>query len=81
MAIKGGRIQARFEGLAAGEYAVAMYHDENNDTQFNKGIFGIPKEGYGVSNNVVHKLRAPNFEEARFQLTTGTKEVRIRVHY
>jgi uncharacterized protein (DUF2141 family) len=79
--IKGGRVQVRFDHLPYGEYAVAMYHDENGDARFNKGAFGIPKEGYGVSNNVVHRLRAPDFTEARFVLASGVQETTIHVHY
>jgi len=47
--IKDRRVQVRFDGIPFGNYAVSMYHDENGDARFNKGLFGIPKEGYGVS--------------------------------
>jgi uncharacterized protein (DUF2141 family) len=53
----------------------------NGDAKLNKGMFGIPSEGYGVSNNVVHKLRPPAFSEARFQLDGAARELTIHVHY
>jgi uncharacterized protein (DUF2141 family) len=81
VAIVKGRVQVKFEGLPAGDYAVSMYHDENDDAKFNKGMFGIPKEGYGVSNNVIHRLRAPNFDEARFRIGDPNTAVQIHVHY
>src|SRR5262245_14060955 len=65
--IDGGRAELPFADVPPGEYAVAMYHDENDDGKLNKGLFGIPKEGYGVSNNLIHVTRAPRFTEARFQ--------------
>jgi uncharacterized protein (DUF2141 family) len=32
----------------------------------NKNMLGIPKEGYGVSNNVKNLMSAPSFKEAKF---------------
>lgn len=79
--IVGAQVLVRFEQLPSGTYAVAMYHDENGDAKFNKGLFGIPKEGYGVSNNIVHAVRAPKFSEAVIPVSDGVKEIAIRVHY
>ena len=79
--IHDGRADVRFDDLPFADYAVSMYHDENDDGKLNKGLFGVPKEGYGVSNNVVHARRAPKFEEARFRLDATTHIVTINVHY
>jgi uncharacterized protein (DUF2141 family) len=76
-----GPVKVRFDGLAYGQYAVSMYHDENDDGTLNKKAFGIPKEGYGVSNNIVHSMRAPGFSEAAFALNSAVKDVNIHVHY
>jgi len=54
--------------LPKGEWAVAVYHDENNDKKINKNFFGIPKEHYGFSNNVKPVFSAPSFEKAKFKL-------------
>jgi uncharacterized protein (DUF2141 family) len=35
-----------------GSYAVAAYHDENNNDKLDKAFTGIPNEKYGFSNNV-----------------------------
>jgi uncharacterized protein (DUF2141 family) len=80
-AIEGGRVQVRFDDLSYGDYAVSMYHDENGDQKLNKKIFGIPTEGYGVSNNVVHGMRSPKFAEAKFVLAEVEREIQIHVHY
>jgi len=79
--IDDARAEVRFDEVPPGEYAIAMYHDENDDGKLNKGLFGIPKEGYGVSNNVSHATRAPRFVEARFQFDGLSRTVSIRVHY
>ena len=79
--IEGGRVEVRFDSLPHGVYAVATFHDENADEKFNKGLFGRPKEGYGVSNNVVHARHAPTFEEAQFRLDGDLRTLEIHVHY
>jgi uncharacterized protein (DUF2141 family) len=38
--------------VANGSYAVAAYHDENNNNKLDKSFVGIPNEKYGFSNNV-----------------------------
>ena len=79
--IDGARAEVRFDEVPPGEYAIAMYHDENDDGKLDKGLFGIPKEGYGVSNNVTHATRAPRFAEARFPFDGVSRTISIRVHY
>jgi uncharacterized protein (DUF2141 family) len=54
--------------LPKGVWAVAVYHDENNDKKINKNFFGIPKERYGFSNNVKPVLSAPSFNKTKFEL-------------
>ena len=34
-----------------GRYAVVVYHDENDNRQFDRNWIGLPTEGFGVSNN------------------------------
>jgi uncharacterized protein (DUF2141 family) len=79
--ITDGGVEVRFDDLPLADYVVSMYHDENDDGKLNKGLFGVPKEGYGVSNNVTHAMRAPRFEEARFRFATVLHTVAIKVHY
>src|SRR5574343_388742 len=37
--------------LKPGKYSFKYFHDENNDEKLNTNFMGIPKEGYGFSNN------------------------------
>ncbi len=58
-----------FDGLVAGTYAVAVSHDKNENQKIDTNFLGVPKEAWGVSNNIRFKLRPPKFEEAQFSLT------------
>jgi uncharacterized protein (DUF2141 family) len=69
-----------FKDLAKGNYAVVVYHDENNNDELDTNLIGMPKEGIGVSNNVMPKMSKPKFEEAKFTLTTD-KSLPINIRY
>lgn len=58
--------QAIFSGIPRGTYAVMAFHDENGNGKLDKNVVGIPKEGYGASNNPTKKMRPPTFDEAKF---------------
>jgi len=64
-------IQAAFEDLPAGDYAVRVFHDADGDGQLSTGRFGIPSERYGFSSGVRPRFRGARFEEAAFSLESG----------
>ncbi len=51
------------DGLPS-EFAVAAYHDENNDQQLTLNRFGIPTERYGFSREARGLTGPPNFLDA-----------------
>jgi uncharacterized protein (DUF2141 family) len=82
VAIAGGHVACDFANLPPGRYAVMTLHDENQNGVCDKNAFGMPKEGYGASNNVTHSFAAPTFDEARFTVAAGTVYVaRINLKY
>lgn len=80
--IKDGRGECFFNGVPAGDYAVTIFHDENSNGKFDMNWMGMPLEGYGFSNNAKPMLKAPSFDECKFQYEgTGTKEISIDMIY
>ena len=77
--IQDGIALGRFDRLEAGPYAITVYHDKNDNRRFDKNWLGMPKEAWGVSNNVRPLLRAPRFDEASLGLIEGSRLVEIRV--
>ncbi len=58
--------------LAPGQYAFAVYLDENGDGKLNRGkILGRPKEPVAFSNGAKAKLRKPRFDEAKVDIAPG----------
>jgi uncharacterized protein (DUF2141 family) len=58
--------------IQQGEYAIALYHDKNNNAVCDSNFFGIPTEGFGFSNNVRPFLSAPSFRKAKINLVEDT---------
>ena len=69
-----------FKNLPVGDYAVAILHDRNSDGKCNKNLFGIPKEGYGFSNNCKPILSAPSFKCTKINLSSN-KTIKIELIY
>ncbi len=67
--------------LAPGKYAAAIFHDRNNNGKLDKNFIGIPKEGYGFSNNARGTFGPPDFEEAVFSVGSEDIEMNIRLQY
>ncbi|NCT09075.1 MAG: DUF2141 domain-containing protein [Flavobacteriia bacterium] len=70
---------AKFKGLKKGEYAISIFHDENDNNKMDTKIFGIPKEPYGFSNNATGFMGPPKFEDAKF-LIDSNKTIQIKVN-
>jgi uncharacterized protein (DUF2141 family) len=80
--IQNGRGECFFTGLPAGDYAVTIFHDENNNGKFDENWMGMPLEGYGFSNNVKPMLKAPSFDDCKFHYEgIGIKEIPIEMIY
>ncbi len=73
--------QVSFDNLPRGVYAVAIFHDENSNGRLDKNMLGIPKEGYGASNNPKKEMGPPKFAEARFDLNQPEQTIEIKPIY
>ena len=71
MASPGNSAICQFNDIPPGTYAVAVFHDENANGKLDKNFLGIPREGYGASNNVRPKMSAPAFKDAAFSVKAG----------
>ena len=74
------RVSYTFTDIPDGEYAISVFHDENSNSELDTNFIGIPKEGYGFSNNVRPMLRAATFDEAKFSVE-GDLNISIKMGY
>ncbi len=73
--------QMVFKDLPVGDYSVAIYHDLNNNNNFDRNWIGYPNEPFAVSNNLKpYKLLMPSFDEAKVTLIQNErKELNINL--
>lgn len=62
-------------------YALAIYHDENADTKFDRTGFGLPAEGFGFSNNAATLAGLPQFRTVRLSVPKTGLTSRISLRY
>ena len=55
-----------FDSIPNGTYAISTFHDENSNGKMDTGMFGIPEEGYGFSNNARGMFGPAKFKDAKF---------------
>ena len=72
-----GFIEATFENIPPGSYAVVAYHDVNGNGQFDR-VLGIPREPYALSGQAAKKM-VPSFSDAVLPMRTGENAVVIRL--
>ena len=66
--------------LPHGEYAITFFVDSNGNFKMDKSFLGIPKEQYGFSNNVMGRMSAPSFDQAKFTITEPTlQNITLRI--
>lgn len=63
-----GMTRVVFEDLPAGEYALAIFHDENGNDELDTNWIGIPKEPFGFSVTGMKTFGPPKFHECVIDL-------------
>ena len=79
--IDGNQVTLRFDNLPFGTYSVACHHDESGNGKMDTNLLGIPKEGYGTSNNAVNRFSKPQFEAAKFPFKEAVHSINIKMFY
>ena len=81
VSIKDGKGEVTFADLPMGEYAISLIHDENSNGQLDTNFLGMPKEGFGASNDAKATFGPPKYEDAKFTLNQPVLELRIKARY
>jgi len=79
--IENGQAVCVFGDVAPGNYAIAVFHDNNGNGKLDRNFIGMPKEGVGASNGAVGKFGPPKFDDARFSYKGGQQRLTIHVRY
>ena len=69
-----------FENLPKGEYAVQLLHDENKNGEMDTSL-GMPKEGYGMSNDPKIGMSMPKWNDCKFAVSEKDQAIAIKMKY
>ena len=58
-----GEMTLNIDSLNFGNYAIALFHDENGNGKLDRNVIGIPSEPYAFSKKEKSKWRVPKFKE------------------
>ncbi len=75
--IEEGKVTITFKNVKPGEYAIMALHDENENGRMDFEANGMPKEDYGMSNNVM-SFGPPNYDDAKFNVENEDLKLNIR---
>lgn len=75
-----GKTIAIFENVPAGIYAVSVIHDSNKNGELDSNFFGMPKEGFGFSNDAMGSFGPPTFEKAKF-IVSASLTITVKTRY
>lgn len=78
--LKDGTLVVRIDQLTYGTYAMSVLDDVDFDEEM-KMFMGIPREGFGFSNNPPHKLSVPDFEECAVIIDQPVTRITIEMRY
>lgn len=79
MPADGSTAQFCFSDLAPGTYGLGVYHDVNDNGDFDQNFVGLPAEPWGLSTNPGFKPRAPRLSDADFEVGEGQTELTVRL--
>ncbi|WP_432410814.1 DUF2141 domain-containing protein [Rasiella sp. SM2506] len=74
--IENGKATVVFTNIAPGDYGITLFHDTNGNKTMDFEANGMPKENYGVSNNVMN-FGPPQWKDAKFTIATAPIEMEI----
>jgi uncharacterized protein (DUF2141 family) len=77
---RSGTVVLTIHDIPDGTYAIQAFHDENRNGKVDRGLFGIPKEGIGFSNDAPIHFGPPSWKDAHVAVA-GTMKIRIKMRY
>ncbi|MEM7761839.1 MAG: DUF2141 domain-containing protein [Cyanobacteria bacterium P01_A01_bin.40] len=69
------------DNLHRGTYALALFHDVNQDEELNRNFFGIPQEGFGFSQNPEITTSPPSFGESAISVVGTETTLQVQLRY
>lgn len=66
---------------STGTWAFAVYHDADSSRTINRNSLGLPREGFGFSNNPRTLFSVPAFRSVRLAVPRSGMQTNVRLRY
>ncbi len=76
-----GTTLVRVLNVPPGAYAAQVFQDENDNHRVDRGLFGVPREGIGFSNDARLYRHGPHFDEAEFKVSRAVERITLRLRH
>jgi len=76
--IEDGKATLTFTNVAPGTYGITLFHDKNGNKIMDFEPNGMPKEMFGVSNNIM-SYGPPQWSDAKFEVASEPLALDIRM--
>ncbi len=63
-----GKMEIQIPDISHGAYAIAIFHDVNNNGEMDRNFLGIPSEPFSFIRKPKSKWRLPRFEEVVLEI-------------
>ena len=74
-----GKITVKMDNILFGTYALAIFHDVDNNGKLDQNVFGIPTEPYAFARKPKSKWRAPRYKELIFDFSEQDQSIRTKL--
>ena len=78
-AAKPGGVSVLLEDVSPGQYAIACYHDANDNDEMDTNFLGMPTEDFGFSNDARANFAPPKFADAAFEVNSQQQSIVIKI--
>lgn len=78
---RAGTTRACIHLPSTGTWVFGVYHDEDGNRTVNRNSLGLPREGFGFSNNPRLLFSVPTFRSVRLAVPRTNMQTRIRLRY
>lgn len=78
---KAGTVTVVVPDVPPGRYALQIFHDENGNKKVDRGLFGVPLEGVGFSNDAPIRFGPPEYAVAEIAVAEPAAETAMTLRY
>ncbi len=76
-----GKLEVVIDSLPYATYAIALFHDINENGELDRNFLGIPSEPYAFSAPPRSKWRLPRFDEIAFHFNRPIDQMKARLQH